>query len=1061
MFRRLSARPGSCELLDSVARGDGSASGEGVSGSPAAAQLASPDRKPYSGNAIRAKLKKALFGTAPGSSHPSTVGGPSSCQASAGERRHASSEWSARTSAEDAGRASSDTGSANGALSNDGGAGAPPTLAAAAVVTTTTTTTAQPAAAAAAATAATKPAKGLLSLLLRRGSSRKGAATATCSARAGTSSHSRAAAASDSSTFSPAPATCPSSSPKSPTNGEGARPSWSPRAVVQEPPVSPSPALVLPIPTTPSPFSAAAATAAAAAAAATAATAAAAHDDDHRPPNRVLTCPQIGQHLDSSLHHQGQSLTPGAAEGSVGIGIGVGVSIGVSAISAVQPLLPQCPWEPAVCCSGSSTARLMDGFSSATTMATTITSDASVRPPVTPAFDLTRGTPAGSSGTAGCDIVRPSVAAIPVPEQAAALAAVRPPSRVVTATAARCSPAVQVAATSPSFPAAMAAAAEAAQAEAEEAYAAACRGARACAAAPKACLSRSAGPASALPHLRHHVHPQHHHYSPQLAPPSHQQHQLLYAGSAKENSSSSSSSANAGQVYQQQSPADALMSLGPFSPSVHDAPSVLQPPPPLHHPQPLRHQPLTHTRSHAWPLQPVSSAAHGSSAADTAAGGSNGAFWSGTSAPTPSSCHHLLAARHLLPHAAAFSACAEPTSAPMTASNTSITGPLSPPLTGAAGATLPLTGASETKAAHDDGDAAAAVGSTTGTAGASQLLATSMCTPPAMQRPVWRMEDYALTRRLYRGRMASVYKGRCLRSGLPVALKVYFKQRVAPNVAHMVMREAALQLRTSAHRFVLKLYGVFQTEELVVFVCELASRGSLAQLVGAGAGGASGPGGRSRCTRLTETQLRQAVLEPLLDSLCYLHGMGVCHRDIKPENLLFTSNWDFRLADFGVSIDLSKERAVTRAGTAEYMAPEVERCPLKANADDNKHDATIAYTTAADIWSVGVLAYELLVGFPPALGLDAPSIRSATDASAGGGAGSSAADISFPTSISAVARDFITQALALRPEDRPTVHQLRAHPWMRAVARLSVPAAAGAPGDGYVAVADSADAGAA
>jgi hypothetical protein len=58
-------------------------------------------------------------------------------------------------------------------------------------------------------------------------------------------------------------------------------------------------------------------------------------------------------------------------------------------------------------------------------------------------------------------------------------------------------------------------------------------------------------------------------------------------------------------------------------------------------------------------------------------------------------------------------------------------------------------------------------------------------------------------------------QGRCLRSGLPVALKVYFKQRVAPNVAHMVMREAALQLRACAHRFVLKLYGVFQVRACV------------------------------------------------------------------------------------------------------------------------------------------------------------------------------------------------------------------------------------------------------
>jgi serine/threonine protein kinase len=55
----------------------------------------------------------------------------------------------------------------------------------------------------------------------------------------------------------------------------------------------------------------------------------------------------------------------------------------------------------------------------------------------------------------------------------------------------------------------------------------------------------------------------------------------------------------------------------------------------------------------------------------------------------------------------------------------------------------------------------------------------------------------------------------------------------------------------------------------------------------------------------------------------YLHTRGIIHRDIKPENILFSSGMTLKLADFGLAIDLRRERAVTRAGTLDYMAPEV------------------------------------------------------------------------------------------------------------------------------------------
>jgi len=69
-----------------------------------------------------------------------------------------------------------------------------------------------------------------------------------------------------------------------------------------------------------------------------------------------------------------------------------------------------------------------------------------------------------------------------------------------------------------------------------------------------------------------------------------------------------------------------------------------------------------------------------------------------------------------------------------------------------------------------------------------------------------------------------------------------------------------------------------------------------------------------------------------------------------------------KVADFGLAVNLREERAVTRVGTLDYMAPEVLRCPLKRNPGDNKDNLAVAYQQSVDAWAVGILAFELLTG---------------------------------------------------------------------------------------------------
>ncbi|GIM04558.1 hypothetical protein Vretimale_9107 [Volvox reticuliferus] len=118
------------------------------------------------------------------------------------------------------------------------------------------------------------------------------------------------------------------------------------------------------------------------------------------------------------------------------------------------------------------------------------------------------------------------------------------------------------------------------------------------------------------------------------------------------------------------------------------------------------------------------------------------------------------------------------------------------------------------------------------------------------------------------------------------------------------------------------------------------------------------------------------------------------------------------------------------------MAPEVERCPLKLRPEDNKGNPSLAYSTAADVWSVGVLAYEMLVGFPPFINCSKGDV----DGGGGDGGGGDVGDdrpreLCFPHFVSAGGQDFISSALAERPTDRPTAPQLLRHPWLKFATR--------------------------
>jgi|Transcript_21814 calcium/calmodulin-dependent protein kinase I len=96
------------------------------------------------------------------------------------------------------------------------------------------------------------------------------------------------------------------------------------------------------------------------------------------------------------------------------------------------------------------------------------------------------------------------------------------------------------------------------------------------------------------------------------------------------------------------------------------------------------------------------------------------------------------------------------------------------------------------------------------------------------------------------------------------------------------------------------------------------------------------------------------TISPIVDAIKYCHEMGIVHRDLKPENLLYATNDDaaiIKISDFGMARFYDDDVMTTACGTPSYVAPEI----LGGRG----------YGFEVDIWSVGVVLYIMLCGFPP------------------------------------------------------------------------------------------------
>ncbi len=180
-------------------------------------------------------------------------------------------------------------------------------------------------------------------------------------------------------------------------------------------------------------------------------------------------------------------------------------------------------------------------------------------------------------------------------------------------------------------------------------------------------------------------------------------------------------------------------------------------------------------------------------------------------------------------------------------------------------------------------------------------------------------------------------------TGARCAVKTICKSKVSRH--DHIRREVQILRAVRDHRRVVRMIDCFEDDECVHIVTERYAGGELFDRV---------VESTHDCGCLAEGEAA-GIVRSLLEAVRYLHDGDIVHRDIKPENIMFETNdrrSSVRLIDFGLSrIHEPGDRPMTnRVGTPYYMSPAVLR---------GRYDRT------CDLWSVGVVAYLLLTGYPP------------------------------------------------------------------------------------------------
>ncbi|XP_020284452.1 serine/threonine-protein kinase PLK4 [Pseudomyrmex gracilis] len=258
------------------------------------------------------------------------------------------------------------------------------------------------------------------------------------------------------------------------------------------------------------------------------------------------------------------------------------------------------------------------------------------------------------------------------------------------------------------------------------------------------------------------------------------------------------------------------------------------------------------------------------------------------------------------------------------------------------------------------------------------------------------IEEYQVLNLLGKGGYGSVYRAKCLRSGVEVAIKMIDKKiMMSAGMTNRVRQEVQIHSRLK-HPAILELYTCFEDANYVYLVLELCHNGELQRYL------------KTQGAKALSEEHAACIIKQVVQGLLYLHSHQILHRDMSLSNLLLTKDMQVKIADFGLATQLSKpdEKHLTMCGTPNYISPEV--------ATRSSHGPE------ADVWSLGCMLYTLLVGNPP---FETDAIKSTLTRVV-------MADYVMPPYLSDNAKDLIDKLLKKNPKDRIRLQDIQKHPFI-------------------------------
>ncbi|KAH7094017.1 kinase-like protein [Auriculariales sp. MPI-PUGE-AT-0066] len=259
----------------------------------------------------------------------------------------------------------------------------------------------------------------------------------------------------------------------------------------------------------------------------------------------------------------------------------------------------------------------------------------------------------------------------------------------------------------------------------------------------------------------------------------------------------------------------------------------------------------------------------------------------------------------------------------------------------------------------------------------------------------WTLNSFDIGKSLGKGKFGNVYLVRTKEEPHYIfAIKALYKAELEHDqVQGQLRREVEIQ-QNLRHPNVLRLFGWFSDKRRVFLMLEFAGNGELYKHL-------------RKAGHFPEPRAAKYVAQ-VSAALAYLHTKHIMHRDLKPENILLDVNDEVKLADFGWSVHAPGNLRKTFCGTLDYLPPEMVN--------------GMPYNNKVDNWTVGVLTYELVNGYPP------------FEDQEGGSKGTqrriASLQMTIPSHNSREVKHLIKQLLRIRADERFPLDRVFEHPWV-------------------------------